>query len=536
MQRNASDSQGRRRRGCAMGRAERTRRAATLRPLDLDPEKAGRLERMPYAVVDIGSNSVRIVVYDQLGRAPLPRFNEKSLCRLGEGLAQTGAIATEHFGRTVEALRRFRAIADAMGVTRIDTTATEAIRRASNGAELAALIEAETGLTVRILSGAEEANYAALGVISGFFRPVGLVGDMGGGSLEVAEALDDKVGDRWVSMPLGALPVEALMAEGLPDAKRQIDERLKADLPPALTKPVFYPVGGGWRSLAKAHMSANNVPIHVVHGYTLDAAEARAFAKSLLRLSPEKLATLPGVPARRARTLPSAALVLDRVLKRLAPERVIFSALGLREGWLFSQLKPEERYLDPLVEGAQLIGLPNARVPGFALALVRWTSELFPGETPADTRLRVAVCALSDLAWRDHPDVRAEESFRRLLHFPFIGIEHPERVFLASAIHARYGGRPDDRYLEPAQALLSKAGRKRAQVLGRAITLAYRVAAGMPKVLASSKLRVENDCIHLQVADFARVPDSEAVTDRLKLLANAVGIKQVKISTMPAQN
>lgn len=514
-----------------MSAASRARKTG-VRPLDLNPKKTSQLDRTHYAIIDIGSNSVRLVVYDQLGRAPLPRFNEKSLCRLGEGLAQTGAIATENFGRTVEALRRFRAIADAMGVGRIDVTATEAIRRATNGPELVALIAAETGLVIRVLSGAEEARFAAVGVISGFFRPVGLVGDMGGGSLEVAEALDDKVGERWVSLPLGALPVEALMAEGVADAKTRIDAMLKANLPPALTRPVFYPVGGGWRALAKLHMTAKNAPIHVVHGYTLDADEVRDFAQKLWRMPMDRLVALPGMPARRARTIPAAALLLDRVLKRLGPERVVFSALGLREGWLYSQLEEHERYLDPLIEGAQLIGLPLARVPGFAPELVRWTADLFPGETAADVRLRVAICALSDHAWRDHPDVRAEESFRRLLHFPFIGIEHAERVFLASAIHARYGGKLEDAYLSPANAMLSKAARRRAQVLGRAITLAYRVSAGMPKVLAGSRLRIDSDCIHLEVGDAARVPDSDAVNDRLKLLASAVGITRFRIETL----
>src|SRR4051794_27955987 len=164
------------------------------RPLELDPERATRPERAHYAVVDIGSNSVRLVVYDELGRAPLPRFNEKSMCRLGEGLAETGMIAEAKFRRCVEAVRRFRAIADAMGVARLDATATEAVRRAGNGGELVAAIAAEAGLEVRVLSGAEEAHFAAQGVISGLFRPVGLVGDMGGGSLELAEALDDRVG------------------------------------------------------------------------------------------------------------------------------------------------------------------------------------------------------------------------------------------------------------------------------------------------------------------------------------------------------
>ena len=336
-----------------------------LRPLDLDPERAARSVRAPYGIVDIGSNSVRLVVYDQLSRAPLPRFNEKLLCRLGENLAETGEINPESFGRTVNALRRFRAVADAMGVVKLDVTGTEAIRIAKNGAALAEAIRAEAGLQVRILSGAEEAHYSALGVISGFFRPIGVVGDMGGGSLEVAEALDDKVGDRWVSLPLGALPVEKMLADGVQSAKRAIDAMLKERLPPTLAQPVFYAVGGGWRTFAKAHMAATGAPVRVTHGYTIAASEARNYARTLMSLPAEKLKTTDGVSERRARTTPAAAILLDRVLKRLAPERVVFSALGLREGLLYSQLSRAEQYLDPLVEGAQLIGLPQARVPTF---------------------------------------------------------------------------------------------------------------------------------------------------------------------------
>src|SRR5271170_4975 len=121
------------------------------RPLELNPERAGRGGRAPYGIVDIGSNSVRLVVYDQLGRAPLPRFNEKILCRLGEGLAATGEINADGFRRTIGAMRRFRAIAEAMGVAKLDVTGTEAIRRAANGPALAAAILAQSGLRVRIL-------------------------------------------------------------------------------------------------------------------------------------------------------------------------------------------------------------------------------------------------------------------------------------------------------------------------------------------------------------------------------------------------
>jgi exopolyphosphatase/guanosine-5'-triphosphate,3'-diphosphate pyrophosphatase len=222
------------------------------------------------------------------------------------------------------------------------------------------------------------------------------------------------------------------------------------------------------------------------------------------------------------------------VIKRLAPERVVFSALGVREGLLFSQLDKSEQYLDPLVEGAQLIGLPLARVPNFAAALAPWTAELYSGETPAETRLRLAICALSDIAWRDAPDLRAEESFRRVLQFPFIGVDHAERAFLAAAIQARYAGKPDAPWLTPAIGLLTPALRRRAQILGRAILLAYRFSGGVPAVLSSARLRIEPDTVRLEVAAAARAPDSEVVGDRLKLLANALGVRRSEIVVVEA--
>jgi exopolyphosphatase/guanosine-5'-triphosphate,3'-diphosphate pyrophosphatase len=481
-------------------------------------------------VVDIGSNSVRLLVYDQLGRAPFPRFNEKALCRLGAGLDRTGELSAESFQHAIRAGRRFRAVADAMGVTRIDVIATEAVRKASNGNQLVAALADEAGLATRVLTGREEAFYASLGVISGFYRPTGLVGDMGGGSLEVAEILDDRVGERSVSLPLGALPVQELLAGSASDAKSRIDELLRENLPPALTEPVFYAVGGGWRAFARVHMASVSAPVRVVHGYSLDAAETRAFAKMIWRLPESKVAALPGVPTRRIETLPAAALVMDRVLKRLAPERVVFSSLGLREGWLYAQLQTKEQYTDPLVEGAQLFGLPQARVPEFAPALMRWTDDLFPGEVASDRRLRVAACALSDIAWRDDVGVRAAESFRRLVQFPFIGLGHPERAFLAAVIHARYAGATDDPALMPAISLLTPNMRRRALILGRVLLLGYRLAGGVAHILETARLHIGADAVRLDIAKAARFPDSEVVADRLKLVANAVGVRRTEIA------
>jgi exopolyphosphatase/guanosine-5'-triphosphate,3'-diphosphate pyrophosphatase len=502
---------------------------APERPLDLAPERFSRTGRPAYAIIDIGSNSVRLVVYDEIGRAPFPRFNEKALCQLGDGFARTGALTPDGVARTLAALRRFRAIADAMAVERIDTLATEAVRQASNGPELVAQIARQTGLSARVLSGEEEAYFGALGVVSGFYRPTGLVGDMGGGSLEMADVLDDRVGSHRISLPLGALPVRRLLEADADTAKARIDTLLRDGAPPGLTSPTFFAVGGGWRAFARVHLAATRAPVQVVHGYTVPAGEARAFAKSVLRLSPAKIAALPGLPRRRAGSLPAAALVLDRVVKRLQPERVVFSMLGVREGWLYSQLSPAERYLDPLVEAAQSFALPYARVPAFAAALAQWTAGLFASETAAERRLRVAACALSDYAWRDEAGLRATESFRRLLQFPLIGLDHTERVFLAATIHARYGGAADDPALSPAVSLLPTTLVRRAQLLGRALLLGYRLAGGVPEILTAAELRIDDKKVRLTVKPTARVPESEVVADRLKLLADAAGVRRTEI-------
>jgi exopolyphosphatase/guanosine-5'-triphosphate,3'-diphosphate pyrophosphatase len=292
---------------------------------------------------------------------------------------------------------------------------------------------------------------------------------------------------------------------------------------------VFYAVGGGWRALAHIHLAKLGAPVSVVHGYAVEAGALRAFAKRLWHGPTAKLAALPGVPLRRLPTLPAAALVMDRVLKRLAPERVVFSAFGVREGWLYEHLPTAERYLDPLLEGAQAFGLPQARVPEFAPALARWTAHLLAGESPAQRRLRLAICALSDIGWRDHRDVQAFECFERLLEFPFIGVEHAERVFIGSAIHARYGGALDDARLSPAIRLLPADERLRAQILGRALLLGYRLSGSVPEILDNARLRIDHNCLRVEVGKKARVPDSEVVADRLQLLASALGVRRTEV-------
>lgn len=507
---------------------------AEFDPRTIEIETRRVLEHAPehYGVIDVGSNSMRLVVYDDLCRAPFPRFNEKSLVALGEGLDAEGYFTAEAMDRALAALGRFKAISDAMGVSRVDVIATEAMRRARNGADLLARIEQETGFRPRLLSGEEEATYAALGVISGFFQPRGLVGDIGGGSLEIAEVLGDRVGERKVSMPLGALPVRAMMKQGAKEAKKQVDEILGTGLPPLLTEPVFYAVGGGWRALARIHLAMNDWPIGVVHSYELPAEEVLDLAKSIARMTPEEVADLPDVPSRRIDTLSASALVMWRVLRKLKPDRVVFSALGLREGWLYAQLDEDERYRDPLIEGALAVGLRDARVPGFSEALGAWTEELFPAEMQSDRRLRMAVCALTDIAWRDHQKIRAAESFMRILQFPFIGISHPERAFLATAIMSRYGGKPaklDTRATE----ILTPSEIRKAEVLGRALLLGHRFSASVPDILEHARLSIESDAVRLEISQSSAVPDSDTVRTRLLQLAKILDMEAVIDAATP---
>jgi exopolyphosphatase/guanosine-5'-triphosphate,3'-diphosphate pyrophosphatase len=246
-------------------------------------------------------------------------------------------------------------------------------------------------------------------------------------------------------------------------------------------------------------------------------------------MTPEEVAALADVPSRRVDTLPAAALVMSRVLKNLRPDRVVFSACGLREGWLYAQLDPEERYRDPLVEGAMAIGLPAARVPEFSAALARWTDDLFPAETQADRRLRLAACALTDMAWRDHEKVRAVESFLRLLQFPFIGISHPERAFLAVTIMARYGGSVDETVLATLKGLLTPSQLRRAEILGRVMLLGHRFSASVPEILGQARVRIDADAVRLEVSGSELVPDSDAVQTRLRQLARVSGVEGAEV-------
>jgi exopolyphosphatase/guanosine-5'-triphosphate,3'-diphosphate pyrophosphatase len=246
-------------------------------------------------------------------------------------------------------------------------------------------------------------------------------------------------------------------------------------------------------------------------------------------MSPEEIAELPDVPNRRIPTLAASALVMSRVLRKLKPDRVAFSAYGLREGWLYKQLDEHEQYRDPLIESAMAISLPFGRIPAFSEALADWTANIFPGETQQEKRLRLTACALTDIAWREHEKIRANDSFMRLLQFPFIGLSHPERAFISASILARYGGKVDDHIRSIIGNLLTESELRRAEILGRTLLLGHRFSASVPEILAHARVRIDIDAVRLEILDAQSIPDSDAVQTRLRQLAKAAGVDNIEI-------
>ncbi|MFZ1425693.1 MAG: hypothetical protein WAS21_02865, partial [Geminicoccaceae bacterium] len=328
----------------------------------------------PFAVVDIGSNSIRLVVYERLCRAPIALFNEKSLCELGKSLATTGRIGREETDSALHALRRFAHIAKALRAREIEYVATEAVRRAENGAEFLAAAERATGQAITVLSGHEEAHTAAMGIAYSFHAPDGVVGDLGGGSADLSMVTPDGPAAPYGSLPIGTLPLTRMMLEDRAATARFIDARL-ATLPwlaGAARNKSFYVVGGGWRALARIRLAMTDTPLKVVHDYRLNAEEAMTLGRSIAGLDQKELRTAPGMPGRRVETVRAAALLFERVVRVIEPDSVVFSAFGLREGRVFLRLPAEELAQDPLLAGARDFGRSRSRVAAIGSALGEW--------------------------------------------------------------------------------------------------------------------------------------------------------------------
>lgn len=485
-------------------------------------------------MLDIGSNSIRLVVYDHEGLSPIPVFNEKALCGLGRGLDETGALAVEAMGSALTNLQRFAEIATAMRVSHVDVLATSAVRDASNGPEFVSEIERRTGYTVRIIGGDEEARLSALGVVSGFPDADGVVGDLGGGSLELIEVSKQNLGAH-TTMPVGPLRIGDVESGNRRKMASLVDRHLEsAPWLASLEGRTLYAVGGAWRSVAKAHMASTSYPIEVIHGYTLDRASLSEFLTALARSSKKTIRTTPGISKRRAETMPTAALVLQRVLARGKPDRVVFSAFGLREGCIFDRLPDEERHKDPLLVAAVSIAREANRFAPPAETVFNWLTPLFGQFAPRDERLVRALCMLSDMAWAEHPSYRGEHAFLRVSRLPVAGLDHADRVFLGLGMLARYSGHVQLEAARKVEGLLDPKRRALAFQVGLALRLGLTLSGGATALLRRTRIEPRDEGVALTVAREAIVLVGEVVERRVQALSEALQ-RPVVLSVRPGR-
>ena len=488
----------------------------------------GTLEtKRPVAIVDIGSNSVRLVVYDGLGRAPIPIFNEKSLCAIGHGVATTGRLSGPGVDKALTALRRFKTLIAIMDVEDLHIIATAAARDAANGSEFVAAASEAIGAPVTLLSGKREAELSALGVLSGFHDPDGVVADLGGGSLELIDVKGTRVG-KGISLPLGGLSLMDAADQSTKAAVKIAREALgKAKILDHLGGRTLYAVGGTWRALARLHMRQRNYFLSIMHGYTIPARDAADFVGLVERVNnADTLISVEAIAPARRPLLAYGAIVLDEILRRAQPKEITISAAGVREGLLFEKLDRAQRRQDPLLVAAREINQMNARSPNHAEDLCEWTDGFMKSthfdESGEERRLRHAACLLADANWRAHPDYRSDHGLNIVANTAFMGIDHAGRSFLALTASYSYLGLDQD--VNPGvRALVTSRLLDRARLLGGAIRIAYLVSAAMADVLPRTPMIcVKNKLVLTLPSDLAHLT-SDRLTNRLKQLGRLIG-------------
>ena len=484
----------------------------------------------PVAIIDIGSNSVRLVAYDGLTRAPTPLYNEKVLCGLGRNVLSTGRLNEEAVRRALVALARFRVLCETMRVSRTFVLATAAARDAENGQEFLAAAEAACGQRIELLSGRREAELSALGVISGFHAPDGVVGDLGGGSLELVDVRGATVG-MGVTMPLGGLALQDLSGGSVKKALKIVRENLKKAAPEleTLRGRSFYAVGGTWRALARLHQSARGYPLHVMHGYSVEPSDELNFLEVVERTDAALLQDVESVSEARRPLLAYGAVVLEEIIRIGRPRELAISASGVREGLLYEQLDRHARLADPLLAAAAELNTLRARSPGHAADLITWSDRFIASldqpETADERRLRHAACLLSDIGWRAHPDYRGEQSVNVITHAAFVGIDHPGRAYLALAIYFRHEGIAPEKASPMLRNLAGPRLFERARLLGALLRLAFPLSAGMAGALGRIPVTIEGGRVTLSLpADQGSLP-GDRILNRVRGLGRLFGLE-----------
>lgn len=479
-----------------------------------------------FAVIDIGSNSVRLVVYDGLRRHPQVMFNEKILCGLGRSVGKDGLMDEAAMASAVRTLQRFALLIRNMKVSRVEAVATAAVREAQNGAVFIQRIRRETGVKVRIISGREEARLSALGVLSGIPDANGIVGDLGGGSLELVEVADGDFAER-VTLPIGPVRLQGQYGGNATRIARAIKAALES-VPWLKDRKdkTFYIVGGAWRAVSRVNIVQQRSTLPILHGFALEGDRARQLSKLIAKQHPESLTGIEGVSSRRLAALPVAALILHQILSKMKPERVVTSSLGLREGLVFDHLDAAARAEDPFLAAAREMADLSGRFPEHGDRLMAWIDPVFDDISEDDRlrRLRLGACLLSDISWRGHPDFRAERAVMESLYGRFVGVDHRDRGYVGLILNQVYGASEQTPLAVLCRSLVSEQEAKAARVVGAALRLGHRISGGTGKLLKRCRLSREDGALILGIEEGFESLVNEMVERRLAALAGMIGV------------
>ena len=476
-------------------------------------------------IVDIGSNTVRLVVYDVPDRMPVPMFNEKANCRLVEGLAESGCLSPKGVKKAMNSLRRFVRLADAMGVEALDLVATAAVRDANDGADFVARVKAEFNIDITVLSGSEEAGLSALGLVSGVPDASGVFCDLGGGSLDLVQ-LENGERIKFGTTPLGHLRLREMAEDDTSKAGKIIDKYLsKIDWLEQGQGKNLYLTGGVMRAIARDFIKQMKYPLHVVDNFTIRSNNALDLATILSKQSTVSLKKTSSLSPTRIKSVPFATELLRHLINTIRPENIVFSGFGMREGQMQKHLPDAMRGRDPLIEGAKTLADRTGRFSLKGQEVTNWVMPLFPDASPEDTRRVMAACLLSDIGWSEHPDYRAEHAFYRTLRIPFAGLSHPDRVFIAAAVYVRYNGDPHARVVKNVRGLLEAEQLSKVDGIGRAIRLAHTLSGSAPGLLSQTSLERSGDEIILHLPGDSQAFQSDTVDRRFRGMCKSLKAK-----------
>ncbi|MFN4113128.1 MAG: Ppx/GppA family phosphatase [Sphingomonadaceae bacterium] len=498
------------------------------RKVDRDGAFSGN--RPQRAIIDIGSNSVRMVLYGGSLRAPDTLFNEKVMARLGAGMKK-GKLAPQSVALAMRGLMRWAQILADLGIADVDTVATAAVRDAVDGEAFLDQVRA-IGLSPRVLSGEEEARLSARGVMGAFSGAIGAVADLGGGSLELVRIGDGEVA-RGVSLPLGSLRLPAYAEGTFDETVRRLAKVIRdAGWNEALPGPLYL-VGGSWRALAVQALFQRRSVLTDPHGLELARKDARRLARKVAAMSPEALRRNPRLSSSRADSLPLTGPLLEALLDRLKPEQVAFSSWGLREGLLFDRLPYEQQAQDPLLAGISVFANMRGCPPTLATRVAGWTVDAMPPGWPGSERVRLAATSLALASMQVEPNLRIGLGIDWAMQKRWIGVTGEERALMAATIAAN-----GNQCALPVQiASLARKERLEAAICwGLAIRLCRRLGGRSRASLQATRLTVEGTTLVLQIEqargslfgppnekDFALLAGRMGLKSELRLVGNPAG-------------